>query len=469
MGLAPVNSSKDAGGLHGAEALRRRLLDLVESLDYGLETFLGIVRIEVTTEVPTAAVPTDGPVVLEINPDFVAAMCPRDEDLLALVLHEIHHVLLGHTRMFPRPTLAHNIAFDAVINALICRRWPSFDRTAFFRRTNPADTVPGCLLRPPPNYPFPPRWPTSVPQSFRQLIHELYYANTVTFSDVFEAIVDALGKTMPHLLEVRTGAPSGEAPIDMPLLLGNHADDGAQLNPVVAAVVSEIAAHWPVVSQGSRGRGWGDLLQQLQVPPEPPSKLQVFRRALLAAARRGFREVGPPRAKPQFVQTAVPRLTRRNAVARALGHWPLLYDATRPGRPRRSGVEPVAIYLDVSGSVRHELPALAGAVVSLRRFIQPVVFAFSTVIVPTTLEALRAGQVDTTGGTSIACVSQHIHETRPRAAVVVTDGYVGAVPDEHVAACRRAHLQVVLTPDGTRSNLEDVALRIHQLPKEVVA
>ena len=53
-----------------------------------------------------------------LNPQFVAQCCQRDGHLLMLVMHELQHIILGHTRLFPRVTIAHNLAFDAIINAI---------------------------------------------------------------------------------------------------------------------------------------------------------------------------------------------------------------------------------------------------------------------------------------------------------------------------------------------------------------
>jgi hypothetical protein len=39
-------------------------------------------------------------------------------------MHELHHVLLGHTKLFQRLSTADNIVFDAVINSLLCRMFP---------------------------------------------------------------------------------------------------------------------------------------------------------------------------------------------------------------------------------------------------------------------------------------------------------------------------------------------------------
>ena len=79
-----------------------------------------------------------------VNPDFVAEHCVRDEHLFLLVMHELWHVLLGHTTLYARPTAAHNIAFDAIINAGLARQHPEAAYRGFFEALNPVDSFPGA-------------------------------------------------------------------------------------------------------------------------------------------------------------------------------------------------------------------------------------------------------------------------------------------------------------------------------------
>ncbi|SVB96271.1 uncharacterized protein METZ01_LOCUS249125, partial [marine metagenome] len=60
---------------------------------------LGLLEIEITTEIPTASVTTGSCSRLRINPEFVAKNCKTDDKLGMLVMHELFHVLLGHTRL----------------------------------------------------------------------------------------------------------------------------------------------------------------------------------------------------------------------------------------------------------------------------------------------------------------------------------------------------------------------------------
>ena len=75
---------------------------------------------------------------LLVNPEFVAAHANTPEKLLMLVMHELHHFLLGHTTLFARTTMVQNFVFDAVINGLICRMFPEGVNVLTRPRLSPA-------------------------------------------------------------------------------------------------------------------------------------------------------------------------------------------------------------------------------------------------------------------------------------------------------------------------------------------
>ena len=115
-----------------AADLVRRVLDVVPARSYSMNALLRLFRVEATESVDTASVSCERRPVLRVNPRFVEEHCASDAHLFMLVMHELHHVLLGHTRLFPRPTPAYNLAFDAVINALLWLRFPEEAYSSFF-------------------------------------------------------------------------------------------------------------------------------------------------------------------------------------------------------------------------------------------------------------------------------------------------------------------------------------------------
>ena len=102
----------------------RRLLDLVlltiPAGDYSLEALFQLLRIELTTDVETACVQCAARPRLLINDEFVEENANTPEMLLTLLLHELHHIVLGHTRLPGRRTELDNLVFDIVINAMLC-------------------------------------------------------------------------------------------------------------------------------------------------------------------------------------------------------------------------------------------------------------------------------------------------------------------------------------------------------------
>src|SRR5919201_1643158 len=112
--------------------LAERILDCFPSGNYALTSLLRLVDIVECHTIDTAAVECKAQPRLLVNPTFVDRWAARPEKLLMLVMHELHHVLLGHTRLFPCATAVDNLVFDAVINALLCRMFPAPEHTAFF-------------------------------------------------------------------------------------------------------------------------------------------------------------------------------------------------------------------------------------------------------------------------------------------------------------------------------------------------
>jgi len=210
-----------------------------------------------------------------------------------------------------------------------------------------------------------------------------------------------------------------------------------------------------------------DVLERATVRVARPAAdvLRTLRRALLGAAQKRFGG-GAPASRPIRVQDGLPHASDRGAaVARACGHVPLLYWRPAARRGDRSGR--ARVYLDVSGSMNPYVPLLYGALVALRTYVEPEVLLFSTKVVPIAMADLTKGHVTTTGGTDITCVFDHVLKGGVARALVITDGYVGPPAPAQADAIRRARadIRVVLTPDGYRPDLGDVAARMDELPR----
>lgn len=120
------------------------------------------------------------------------------------------------------------------------------------------------------------------------------------------------------------------------------------------------------------------------------------------------------------------------------------------------------IYLDVSGSMDAEMPILIALLGRLSHYIKRPFWAFSDIVSPA---VIKHGQLktDTSGGTSLACVLEHIAATRPASAVVVTDGYIEAVDRKLLAKTRTTKIHAIVTRDGNPAALKRIGMPYTQL------
>jgi hypothetical protein len=427
-----------------------RILNAVPARSYEMTALLSLLRIEITTAVPMACVSCERRPVLRVNPNFVAAHCRTDEHLFLLVMHELHHVLLGHTRLFPRPTPAHNLAFDAVINAFLIHQFPGRAYRSFFLDLYGDETGAARLLAPPAGRPL------ESPR-LASLHKRLYEDGNTTSDEIF------------RLLVMTTGTDG-----DLPLLLGDHADadadDWGTDGPASADFVDSIRSiveKWPSPADPTRGRSLASELKRSEVPRASAGTLvrRTLERALLGASVRGGRTKTAWGGSAAQTVLLEPR-DRRAQVRRGVGLTTLLYDSVVPSKSRSPEAQ-THVYLDVSGSMDPYIAHLYSGLSSLRRHIARQVHLFSTAVASVPLEALCRGEVVTTGGTDVRCVIDHALAHRVKKALIVTDGYVGAPSDEQLRQLRNAaiELRVVLTPGGWRNDVAPFAVRLDELPR----
>jgi hypothetical protein len=209
--------------------------------------------------------------------------------------------------------------------------------------------------------------------------------------------------------------------------------------------VRDILAEWPMVERLS-GRDDGGASDERGLAPVRARReaVAVLRRAVLPLLDRGGGGAGLLRPDTGPVETVVPWRTgrdRRAGVAAAAGLEPL-FDAASLSVRRPARRERAHVYLDVSGSMDAVLPVLYAALRPLLPWLAERVHLFSTAVVEVPAQAIRRGVVTTTGGTAIGCVTAHMLAQRVRRALVVTDGWVGAVPARDAESLRRHGVRV---------------------------
>ncbi|HRO57747.1 MAG TPA: hypothetical protein PK177_01060 [Burkholderiaceae bacterium] len=200
---------------------------------------------------------------LLINPDYVAAHCRSDDHLEMLVLHELYHVLLGHTRLYRRVKLAQNWAFDCLINAQLCRLFPHPRHTGFFVRLTADATGPALLLGPPAGWrpggrelsghaPSPRYGEGARALRLHDAHWRLYAEESVTTEELY-ALLERIGRRDGEL----TGLP----------LLGDHGAEHAE--ELDGAVVLVIWTVWLRVGPASRSLSRSDIGDRWRTAGKP--------------------------------------------------------------------------------------------------------------------------------------------------------------------------------------------------------
>ena len=278
---ADGSRERDMNARCDSAALAARIYSSFPVAQSAFARLLHLLDIEATDSVPTAAVTLGDRSRLLLNPKFVAENCPADHDLVMLVLHELHHVALGHTRLFPRLTPAQNWAFDCVINAQLCRLYPEPHHTALFRRYYRADAMPQALLRPPEGWRTRQvRW---LPGRAGDMHRALYSDESVTYADLYQLLPalaaadeDGFGLAPQHLLGDHTGA-------------GERSD----IAPDVLREMRNILAEWPMVERiAGRDQGGDAKSSHIEFAQALRQAAATLRKAILAIADLGVGQRG---------------------------------------------------------------------------------------------------------------------------------------------------------------------------------
>lgn len=445
---------------------RSLVAELVDENPFAIRAVLRILGIEFTSSVPTLAVTCEERPRLLVNLDFVARHCRTDAQAKALLCHEFLHVLLRHTEARKPFTAARHLALDAVINAIIHREHGTAyssmmshyyaDAPGLWRLLRPMDEGEEKAYA--AGYR---RWPEWI-----HAWHGLYRG--LLLADDIEALAKDIGGK-PGGAAALAGTPFELVPGDEAFerLLGNHEDLEERLPESLKDALDQAmttmngSGIWR--SPKSRGVGASAYDAAVTAIDDPLERwrrrtLELLREHLLSDPRSRAR-----RDAPHAYRIPVLSPGDRRAFLRA--QWsPFLPEALWQGAmPRREGS--AQVYLDVSGSMSAEMPHVIALLARLSNWIRRPFWAFSDVVAPAVIEGGQL-KAKTTGGTSMACVLEHVARTRPAAAIVLTDGYIERLDRNGVrVALAATKLTALVTRDGHPGELRRAGIAYRQLDK----
>ena len=431
-----------------AEYFHALYQELIEENPFAVRAVLKVLQVEFTETVPTLAVTCETGPRLLVNLAFLKKHCRTDQHVKAVICHEFLHVLLRHTERIAGFSPAEHVAFDAVINAIIHRELGD-DYSEFMSRYYAKEKGVRRLLRPPTRTERTPDFGSRSPlmRAWVSLYNGLLIADDI--ADLARDILDV--KTVPSTGTVLIGGH-------------DHTEFVGELPEVLQEALDQAlkSMNGCGIWRSPKERGVGANAYRAAIPGVSEG-VQRWRRETLEVLRRHL--VPDPKAvrhdtRPLHFTLPVLSPGDRRATLRAL--WsPLLPEALWSTEQRLRGGT-AQVYLDVSGSMNAEMPLIIGLLARLGRFIHKPLWAFSDVVAKATIINGRL-LADTTGGTSMACVLEHIAETRPAAAVVVTDGYIETLSPGLLAGVRGTRLHVIVTRDGSPAMLHQAGISYSQL------
>ena len=433
-----------------AEYFHALYQELIEENPFAVRAVLKVLQVEFTETVPTLAVTCETRPRLLVNLAFLKKHCRTDQHVKAVICHEFLHVLLRHTERIAAFSPAEHVAFDAVINAIIHRELGD-DYSEFMSRYYAKEKGVRRLLRPPTRTERTPDFGSRSPlmRAWVSLYNGLLIADDI--ADLARDILDV--KTVPSTGTVLIGGH-------------DHTEFVGELPEVLQEALDQAlkSMNGCGIWRSPKERGVGANAYRAAIPGVSQG-VQRWRRETLEVLRRHL--LPDPKAvrhdtRPLHFTVPVLSPGDRRATLRAL--WsPLLPEALWSTEQRlRSGT--AQVYLDVSGSMDAEMPLIIGLLARLGRFIHKPLWAFSNVVAKAEIVNGRL-LADTTGGTSMACVLEHIAETRPAAAVVVTDGYIETLSPGLLAGVRGTRLHVIVTRDGSPAMLHRAGISYSQLSR----
>jgi len=387
------------------------------------------------------------------NPGFLEKYVESNEELSALLVHELFHSSLGDVNIiksldpedkeFKIKKLAANLAMDCRINSAIRYLYKSINAgthiASIYKRIDQSRTKEG---EPPHKEPL--HALLYFDPSNKELIEKEIGAEA---ADLYEKI-NLSNKIKDYfalytvLLEYfRKNAP----PENKFVFIGNHGDIPEEMKDLIEKIRQEIGRNIRnEIEKGTYGRklaegeedeersyagkegGSGSSIATRIIEETEGYENKTINAAFLKKV--AIRHLAANMLLSSTVREGKwntspvmpPKFTRPDIVKIAAGIPILLWKHYK--EVNRFVPNLVPIYFDVSGSMDKYIPMIIDLICNIDGRINHV-WCFSTVVVRHTIDDLIERKITTTGGTSFKCVVDHAVQNEFKDIMVVTDGY----------------------------------------------
>ena len=425
------------------QRIRDIITDMTAENPMACRSLLEISEIQFTENVPTMAVTLSGTPTLKINMTFCREHLTCENDVKCVLLHEFLHVLLMHTSIYKECNPLLNVSLDAIINAIIWRTMGAA-YADFFKRFY-APTPPTILLRHIDPYEsayhfLPDNW---------KAIHKLIYSKGYCADDLYELLTELKNRHQKYDWSTV-------------VVLGNHEPEviGESAQQVLNDIMNKMTGvdiwrKFEHPGNSDEARNQDRQLRQFRMNRWKQAATELIRKCVVAKNKMAL--------KHKHTYVAMPLLSASDRRAflrfRAGGIIPQsTHELTHILHQ-----EQATVYLDVSGSMDGELDALAALLHQLREWIRLPLLTFSNNV---SVAKFKNGKLffDTTGGTSISCVFNHIRRNRIQKAMIITDGFLGKMPEEMTAGIEKSKIHFLLTSQHHETDIADARFPYRALP-----
>ncbi|MDP6670093.1 MAG: hypothetical protein QF492_09365 [Candidatus Krumholzibacteria bacterium] len=453
--------------------------ELIDENPVAMRAVLKILKVEFTDQVPSLSVTCEKPSRLRVNLDFLRENCRTEAHVKAVLIHEFLHVLLRHTETYDSVTPALHLATDSVINAIIHRKFGEEYSSLF--SSFYAD-VPGYhrLLRPMTTEEEPPYEKVTCFAQAMALSHKLKQLSEEekkerSLKNIWQSLYE--GSLMVE--DIRGLAEDLQLPGYDVFLIGNHEELGKgaleeiEAGPDVSpaengddALKEALGRVLETMDQkclwnDGKGRGSGGPLKGIKVRKWETSLWKEETLEILKSLLVHGRGLGR-KSEEDVTGYLLPYCSESDRRAALRSLWSTFLPVARWEGVQTVSSNAAQVYLDVSGSMEGELEAIVCLLSRLSQWIRKPLLAFSTTVSRAKIHRGEL-QTDSTGGTSINCVLEHIAKTRPRAALIVTDGEVEEPDPQLLEKLSGVRLHAIITSGGSSLILSEAGIETSYL------